>query len=162
VEIDVVAFDADDTLWHSEMHFVETETRFVALLEPWADSARVSATLLQIEKANLDLFGYGMKAFTLSMVEAALDLSGGQIGQAAIGEIVNWGKQMLDHGVELIDDVAEVVAEISRNYRLVLITKGDLAHTWNHEVSESQTSHDRLHTIDNIAQIVPLLSKTAS
>jgi putative hydrolase of the HAD superfamily len=102
VEIEVVAFDADDTLWHSEVHFVETEARFVALLEPWADSASVSATLLQIEKANLDLFGYGMKAFTLSMVEAALDLSGGQIRQAAIGEIVDWGKQMLAHSVELI------------------------------------------------------------
>jgi putative hydrolase of the HAD superfamily len=128
VSIEVVAFDADDTLWHSEIHFVRAEAKFVELLSPWASPAETSERLLKMEQSNLGLFGYGMKGFTLSMVETALEVSGGQVSQASISEVIRWGKDMLAHSVELIDDVAETVAAVGEVYRLVLITKGDLSH----------------------------------
>lgn len=138
--IEVVAFDADDTLWHSELHFVETEARFVELLRPWADAAETSARLLEMEQSNLDLFGYGMKAFTLSMVETALDLSRGEISQASISQVIGWGKEMLAHNVELIDDVADTVAAVAESHRVLLITKGDLSHQES-KVTRSGLAH---------------------
>lgn len=123
-----MAFDGDDTLWHSESYYVETESKFVELLSPWMAPGDVSAALLDAERANLPIFGYGIKGFTLSMVQTANVVSGGEVSASQIAQILQWGKEMLSHPVELIDGVAETLQWASGRYRLVLITKGDLAH----------------------------------
>jgi putative hydrolase of the HAD superfamily len=126
--IDVIGIDGDDTLWHSEGHFHVTEQRFVEILEPWVDGAAASSALVDAERRNLALFGYGVKGFTLSMIETALTLSGHQVDAARIERILELGKELLAHPVELLDGVAETLDLLGRDHRLVLITKGDLFH----------------------------------
>lgn len=126
--VSVVGLDADDTLWHSENHFAVTEQRFRELLQPWLPADVIADRLLQRERANLEVFGYGAKGFTLSMIETALEASGGALPGAAVQQLIDWGKELLCHPVELLDEVAETVELLSRRYRLVLITKGDLFH----------------------------------
>ncbi|MGL4963807.1 MAG: HAD family hydrolase [Inquilinus sp.] len=128
-----VAFDADDTLWHSESVFEETHGRLVALLSPWVDAERLERTLLDTEARNLKTFGYGVKGFTLSMIETAIEITGGRIGAAEIRAIIELGKAMMDHPVELIDGVAETLDALAPEatagrIRLIVITKGDLFH----------------------------------
>ncbi|MGK9232644.1 HAD family hydrolase [Inquilinus limosus] len=128
-----VAFDADDTLWHSESVFEETHAKVLALLAPWVDAETLERTLLETEARNLAIFGYGVKGFTLSMIETAIDITGGRIGTAEIRAILDLGKAMMEHPVELIDGVVETLdalapeAEAGR-LRLIVITKGDLFH----------------------------------
>jgi putative hydrolase of the HAD superfamily len=128
-----VAFDADDTLWHSESVFEETHGRLIALLSPWVDAETLERTLLDIEARNLKTFGYGVKGFTLSMIETAIEITEGRVGAAQIRTILELGKAMMDHPVELIDGVVETLdalapeAEAGR-IRLIVITKGDLFH----------------------------------
>ncbi len=126
--IDVIGVDGDDTLWHSEGHFHVTEQRFVDILEPWVDADTVSSALLDTERRNLALFGYGVKGFTLSMIETALTLSGHQVDATRIERILSLGKELLAHPVELLDGVAETLDVLRSDHRLVLITKGDLFH----------------------------------
>lgn len=126
--ISLVGLDADDTLWHSENHFVVTEQRFQDLLEPWLQADESAGRLLERERANLRIFGYGIKGFTLSMVETAIEASGGTVSATAIQQIIDWGKDMLDHPVELLPGVADVVGQLAGSCRLALITKGDLFH----------------------------------
>ncbi len=126
--IEIIGIDGDDTLWDSETHFQLTEQAYAELLAPWVAAATVSAALLETERRNLGLFGYGVKGFTLSMIETALTLTDQQIDGAHIERIVALGKEMLSHPVELLDGVAETIAELGRDRRLVLITKGDLFH----------------------------------
>lgn len=126
--ISVVGLDADDTLWHSESHFAVTEERFRELLDPWLPANVVADRLLQRERANLDIFGYGAKGFTLSMIETALEVSNGNLPTSAVQQLIDWGKELLSHPVELLDTVQETVEALSGKYRLALITKGDLFH----------------------------------
>jgi putative hydrolase of the HAD superfamily len=132
VTITTVGLDGDDTLWHSESHFELTTARLVDLLEPWVDSAAdprsVHDRLIATERRNLALLGYGVKAFTLSMVETAIEVSDGSIPATAIREIIGWGRELLDHPVELLDGVEDTLRLLGDDYRLVLITKGDLLH----------------------------------
>jgi putative hydrolase of the HAD superfamily len=128
VGIDIVGIDGDDTLWHSEGHYLVTQQRFAALLEPWVEAGAVEAALLEAERRNLALFGYGVKGFTLSMIETALSLTSHRIDGSRIEEILTMGKELLAHPVELLDGVAETLAELRERHRLVLITKGDLFH----------------------------------
>ena len=123
-----IGFDADDTLWESEAFFAVTEERFVALLSPWCESQDVSAVLLSTERANLHHFGYGVKGFTLSMIESAIALTEGAIPANALAEIIGWGREMMAHPVQLVDGVRDVLEKLSDDFRLVLITKGDLFH----------------------------------
>ncbi len=124
-----IGLDADDTLWHSENHFTVTEERFRDLLEPWLPSDQVASRLIEREHDNLRIFGYGIKGFTLSMVETAIEVSGGTIDARTINEIIGWGKAMLSHPVELLPGVGDTIEQLrSSGYRLVLITKGDLFH----------------------------------
>lgn len=123
---DVIAFDADDTLWHNEILFEGTQARFRALVEPWLDAPWTGRELFEAEMRNLEHFGYGVKGFTLSMIETALEVTGGRIPSAEIGAIVAMGKEMLSQPVELLEGVVDVVQELSRDHRLMLITKGDL------------------------------------
>lgn len=126
--IDVVGIDGDDTLWHSEGHFHVTEQRFRNLVAPWVDGDVASAALLESERRNLRLFGYGVKGFTLSMIETALAVSDHRIDGHAIATIISFGKELLDHPVELLDGVSDTLEDLAGRYRLVLVTKGDLFH----------------------------------
>ncbi len=126
--IEVIAFDADDTLWHSETYFVLTQDRFTALLAPWCDPEHTTERLLNRERANLAAFGYGVKGFALSMIETAIEASEGAIPSGALGEIVEWAREMMDHPVRLLDGVVETLDELAGHFRLVVITKGDLLH----------------------------------
>ncbi|MBW3618917.1 MAG: HAD family hydrolase [Actinobacteria bacterium] len=126
--VEVVALDGDDTLWHSESYFTLTHRRFAELLAPHAEPDALEQQLLDVERRNLALFGYGVKGFTLSMIETAIAVSGGTVGADDIATILAWGKEMLAHPVDLLDGVAETVEALARSHRLVLVTKGDLFH----------------------------------
>jgi putative hydrolase of the HAD superfamily len=127
--VDVVGIDADDTLWHNETYFADAQATFVQILAPWTPEGEdVLALHDATERANLELFGYGIKGFTLSMVETAIEVSRGEVSTSAIAELLRLGKQMLAHPVELLDGVAAAVEALRRDHRLVLITKGDLIH----------------------------------
>jgi putative hydrolase of the HAD superfamily len=128
--IQVVAFDGDDTLWHSESHFVDAHERFCALVAPYVDDrGLVDSQVVATERDNLATYGYGAKAFTLSLIESAISLTEGRITSEEISAILDLGKGLLDHPVELLDGVDEVVAELAgTGRRLIVVTKGDLFH----------------------------------
>lgn len=121
-----IGFDADDTLWQNEQFFRLTEDRFVALLGEHGEAAEISGKLLEAEKRNLSFYGFGIKGFTLSMIETALEVTRGQVPSAVIGEILAAGREMLSHPVETLPHAQEALAALAGRYRLVLITKGDL------------------------------------
>jgi putative hydrolase of the HAD superfamily len=126
---DLIAFDADDTLWHSEGVFVVSQEMFRALLEPYLDNGvDVDASLAATERRNLEHFGYGVKGFTLSMIETAIEVTDGRVTAREIGELVQRGKEMMAHPVELLPGVADTLALLSPRYHLALISKGDLLH----------------------------------
>lgn len=142
---EVVAFDADDTLWHSEDGFRRTEEMFVQLVEPYApEGIDVMAALTATERKNLGVYGYGVKAFALTMVEAAIAISGGAVPPAVIGSLVELGRSLLLEPVRLLDGVPEVLEEVGRSHRLVLITKGDLIHQ-TRKVTTSGIDHHFEH-----------------
>lgn len=122
----IIAFDADDTLWHNESYFRETEKKFYALLEGYMPEHSLSKELFRVEMQNLDLYGYGIKAFTLSMIESAMQISEGTIKMEDIEKIITYGKELLQMPVELIDNVESILKHLHGKYRLVLATKGDL------------------------------------
>ena len=126
---DVVGLDADDTLWHSEDSFVRVEDRFVELVGPYAPpGVDIAAALRAMERVHLPISGYGVKAFTLAMVRASVAVTDGNVPAAVVDEVVDVGMAMLTETVRLLPDVPEVLADLSRDHRLVLITKGDLVH----------------------------------
>ena len=120
-----VAFDADDTLWHNEDLFQEVHEEFAELLAPWADPDTVDDHLHQVQMANLPRFGYGVKAFALSLIESAVLISGGQVDAARVSAILDFAKRLMDRPVELIDGVEEVLDALG-HHRLMVITKGDV------------------------------------
>ncbi len=126
MSITTVGLDADDTLWHNETIFRLTHDRFVSLLADHADRDTLEARLAETEKRNLRLYGYGVKGFTLSMIETAMELTGGEAPASVVREILAAGREMLAHPVETLPGVDEALAALSERYRLVLITKGDL------------------------------------
>lgn len=127
--IEIVGLDADDTLWRNEEHYHVSEMRLRELIAPWVeDEEATSAALLETERRNLALFGYGAKGFTLSMIETALMLTDHRIDGRRIEQIIGFGKEILAHPVELLEGVRETVEALADDYRLVLITKGDLFH----------------------------------
>ena len=121
-----IGFDADDTLWQNEQFFRGTEQRFADLLAPYADVPDLSSRLLAVEKRNLALYGFGIKGFTLSLVETAVEVTEGRVPSSVIAEILAAGREMLHHPVETLPHVAETLEALADTYRLVLITKGDL------------------------------------
>jgi|CXWK01.1.fsa_nt_gi putative hydrolase of the HAD superfamily len=124
---EVIGFDADDTLWHSEDGFHANEQRFVDLVSPYApDGVDVKAALTGVEKKNLSVLGYGVKAFGLSAVEAAITITNGRVPTSVIGQIVDLIHDQLAAPVRLLPQVPEVLEKVGSRYRLVLITKGDL------------------------------------
>lgn len=126
---DVIAFDADDTLWRSEDSFAHAEHRFTELVSPYVPTGiDVDAALRATERADLSVSGYGVKAFTLSMVRTAVDITEAEVPAAVIGELVDIGRAMLLEPVHLLAHVPEVLAAVSPHTRVVMITKGDLVH----------------------------------
>ncbi|MFS4448046.1 HAD family hydrolase [Maribacter sp. 2307UL18-2] len=125
-KIKVIGFDADDTLWVNETYFRETEERFADLLEGYETRNKIDQELFKMEMKNLELYGYGIKGFMLSMVESALELSNNTVSQATLKEILTLGKKMIQHPVELLEGVVEVLEKLNGKYRLIVMTKGDL------------------------------------
>jgi putative hydrolase of the HAD superfamily len=122
---DVIAFDADDTLWDNERLYTQTKERFLDLLAECVDRQACSQRLDEIETHNVRYYGYGIKSFILSMIEAALELSAGQVAAEKIAAILGFARQMLAAEVLLIDGAGEVMASLAQRYPLMLITKGD-------------------------------------
>jgi putative hydrolase of the HAD superfamily len=121
-----IAFDADDTLWHSERVFKLTEQRFTALLADHVGSDGLSQRLLETEKRNLQYYGFGRKGFVLSMIETAIDVTGGKVPTAILKDLIDLGRDIAAHPIEILPDVRETLAAIADRYRILLITKGDL------------------------------------
>ncbi len=122
----VIAFDADDTLWHNEAFFRETEEKFYALLENYLPQHTVARELLKTEIDNIALYGYGIKAFMLSMIETAIRVTDRKIPNDAIEKIIAYGREHLQKPVILLDGVEPVLQHLKGKYRLVMATKGDL------------------------------------
>lgn len=124
--LSAIGFDADDTLWHNESLFSVTQDRYRALLAPYQCAEWIDRTLYETEVRNLEYFGYGIKGFTLSMIETAVEVTEGRISGREIGQILELAKAMLHAPVDLLPGVLEVVPSLARAYPLILITKGDL------------------------------------
>jgi putative hydrolase of the HAD superfamily len=124
--IDVIAFDADDTLWHNEPIFHATEAQFAEMLAAHHPAPWVRERLFATEMKNLGHFGYGIKGFVLSMIETAIELTESRITGSEVQRIIDWGHEMLRQPVELLEGVRETVESLSGRYRLMLLTKGDL------------------------------------
>ena len=124
--IDIVAFDADDTLWHNERFFQLTQTRFAELLSEYTDPDHLSERLLNAERRNLGRYGYGIKGFVLSMIETALEVTEDTVPGPVVRELIEAGHEMLAHPIELLPHAEATLAALSGRYTLALITKGDL------------------------------------
>jgi putative hydrolase of the HAD superfamily len=123
---DIIAFDADDTLWHNERLYLSTQTKFKQLLAQYHSPEWIDERLYQTEIRNLQHYGYGIKAFALSMIETAIELTEGRITGVEIQSILDSVRQMLEAEVELLEHVAETLTSLAETYSLMLITKGDL------------------------------------
>jgi putative hydrolase of the HAD superfamily len=150
--LQVVGFDADDTLWHSETWYQDAQAQFESLLARYIDvgDAQVRERLLATERANLRLFGYGAKGMTLSMIEAAIALTDARIGGSDIHRITEIGKGVLQHPVELLPGIRHAVEAVAARHRVVLITKGDLFHQ-ERKVAESGLA-DLFHRIEIVSE----------
>lgn len=126
--IDLIAFDADDTLWHNERFFKLTKDSFAGLLADYAQADHLEERLLAAEKRNLSRYGFGVKGFTLSMIETAIEVSGADLPASVVKQILDAGRDMLDHPVELFPGVGETIDRLSKTHRLIIVTKGDLFH----------------------------------
>ncbi len=124
----LLAFDADDTLWHNENYFRFTEDRFCDLLAPYAEPDHLGERLLATERRNVDLYGYGAKGFMLSLIETALEITEHRGPGETLAEILRLGKEILAQPVEVLDGVVETIESLVGNHRMIVITKGDLIH----------------------------------
>ena len=125
-KVKVIAFDADDTLWVNEPFFRNAEDEFCELLQAYMSKEKANKLLYDIEMQNLPLYGYGIKPFTLSLIEAAILISKGDVTIDLVQKLIEKGKKMLLEPIELIDGIAETLENLSKKYRLVMATKGDL------------------------------------
>jgi putative hydrolase of the HAD superfamily len=131
IRVSAVGLDADDTLWHNEDHFHKVEHEFAGLVAahaPGLDAATALAALAQTERSNVSIYGYGVKSFTISMIETAIELTGGRVPSSELTALIQHGKDMLRRPTELLPHVPGVVESLAASYRLVLITKGDPLH----------------------------------
>jgi putative hydrolase of the HAD superfamily len=122
----IIAFDADDTLWHNEPFFDEAQDKFCSLFQDYASHQEILSLILNHQVKNLPLYGFGIKAFTLSMIESALELTNSQISGNDIQKVLQIGKELLQKPVELLPNVIEVLEALKGKYKLIVATKGDL------------------------------------
>ena len=125
-KLTTIGFDADDTLWHNERFFALTQDHFAQLLSDHTDTATLMARLLAAERRNIPHYGFGIKGFTLSMIETAIEVTEGRVPASVISEILDAGREMLAHPVELLPYVLPTLKALHGRFRLILITKGDL------------------------------------
>lgn len=125
-DIQVIGFDADDTLWINETYFLETEKKFCALLSAYTDASTVSSALFRTEIQNMPLYGYGVKAYILSIMETAIRISKGNISPDILQEIISLGKEQLRKPVTLLPGVEHTLSSLHGKYKLIVATKGDL------------------------------------
>ena len=123
-----IGFDADDTLWHNERFFRLTQDRFEALLSDYTDKSHLHDRLIAAEMRNIRHYGFGVKGFVLSMIETAVEVTDGQVPGHVVKQILDAGQDMLTHPIELLPHVETTVSALTEEYRIVLITKGDLLH----------------------------------
>ncbi|MCL6220333.1 HAD family hydrolase [Zunongwangia pacifica] len=126
MNIETIAFDADDTLWVNEPYFQATEKEFCCLLNEFMSEDKISAELLKTEMKNLELYGYGIKGFMLSMIETLYSITEGKADLKLVQKVIDLGQTLIQQPVELIEGVAYTLERLSKNYKLVLATKGDL------------------------------------
>lgn len=121
-----IGFDADDTLWHNERFFALTQEHFASLLADHTEKEHLMARLLAAERRNLPHYGFGIKGFTLSMIETAIEVTDGQVPSHVLGQILDAGRDMLSHPVDVLPHVVSTLETLRHDFKLVLITKGDL------------------------------------
>ncbi len=138
--VDIIAFDADDTLWHCENFFHDVQNKFAGILERYAPHDDVHARFHETELRNIHLFGYGVKGFTLSMVETAIEISNKKVSASHIHDIIMLGKSIFDAPLDLMDGVEETLNDLKQQYRLLLITKGDVLDQRN-KIEKSGLEH---------------------
>lgn len=150
-KIKTIAFDADDTLWVNEPIFTDTRLKFEEILGKYISiNENLEKELYSVESRNLKLFGYGIKGFTLSMVESALELTNYAIKGKDIERIILLGKEMLEHPVQVLPDIEEVLDILENHYHLMIITKGDL---WDQENKIARSGLMRyFHTVEIISE----------
>jgi putative hydrolase of the HAD superfamily len=124
--ITTIGFDADDTLWQNEAFFRLTQDQFTKWMAPYSPSDHLQDRLLAAERRNLGQYGFGVKGFTLSMIETAIDVSGGAVPSAVIADIIAAGREMLSHPIELLPHARAAVETLAQDHLVLLITKGDL------------------------------------
>jgi putative hydrolase of the HAD superfamily len=127
-QLDIIAFDADDTLWHNLIHFDAAEKRFGEIFADQMPARDGTRALAEAEKRNIKLYGFGVKSFTLSMIETAIEITTGKVEAATIQKLITMGRGMLDHDIELLPHVEDTLKALRQNHRMLLITKGDLHH----------------------------------
>ena len=123
---DVIAFDADDTLWHNENIYRDTQSRIIEILAQYHDAEWIERRMYETEVRNIEHYGYGFKGFTLSMIETAIELTEGRISGAEIGQMIEITREMVRAPVVLLDGVEETLTRLAAEHDLMLITKGDL------------------------------------
>jgi len=126
--ISTIGFDADDTLWESEIYFADIEKKFSQLMRTYGVEGDIGDYLYTVEKENLARFGYGVKSFTISMVESAHHLTGGTLRSSDTMQIVQWGKELMNHPVKLLPGVNETLQSLKNAFSVLVITKGDPFH----------------------------------
>lgn len=123
--IDIIGLDADDTLWHNEIHYSNTKRAFADMLLEFQDCASIESMLERTEMRNIHIYGFGIKSYTLSLIETAIEITNGNLEAAHIHQILSLSKNMLDADVHLLDRVEDTLADLSSKYNLMLISKGD-------------------------------------
>jgi putative hydrolase of the HAD superfamily len=127
-KLDLVAFDADDTLWHNLIHFDAAEREFGEMFSDCLPAEEATARIMAAERRNIPVYGFGVKSFTLSMIETAIEISGGKIESARISKLIDMGRGMLGHDIELLPHAEDSLKALHGEFKLLLITKGDLHH----------------------------------
>lgn len=148
-----IGFDADDTLWHNERYFALTQAHFAQLLAEHTDREALMARLLAAERRNLPHYGFGIKGFTLSMIETAIEVTDGRAPASVISQILDAGREMLSHAVDLLPQVADTVEALRHSYKVIVITKGDLL---DQERKLAQSGlRDLFHGVEIVAAKTP-------
>jgi putative hydrolase of the HAD superfamily len=156
--ITTVAFDADDTLWHNETFFRLTQEHFTALLADFVDRDHLQDRLLAAERRNLGHYGFGVKGFTLSMIETAIEVTDGRVPASVIAEILAAGRDMLAHPIDLLPHARETVATLAASHRVLLITKGDLLDQ-ERKLAQSGLG-DLFHAVEIVSDKTPAVYAT--
>ena len=151
--ITTIGFDADDTLWHNETFFKLSQDRFAQLLADYSELDDLGSRLYDAEVRNLRHYGYGVKGFTLSMIETAIEVTDAKVPSRLIGELVDMGRDMLDHPIDLLPGAMDAVTELTGDFQLVLITKGDLLHQ-ERKLAQSGLG-DHFHGVEIVSEKTP-------